>query len=83
MTVNLRHKRCGEGLEKERHHVQHARKVGTNATAECEESGEEGTGGEEQCDQGKGEHEPRQIEVLASTGKMLASGMLLKRWTIP
>lgn len=55
----LRHQCCSDGLEEERRHVQQAGKVGTNAAAEGEHTGEERTDGEEEANEDKCEHEPR------------------------
>lgn len=67
---SLRHQCCREGLEEERNHVQEAREVGADAAAECKQAGEERTGGEEESNERKGEHEACQVKVLARAGKV-------------
>lgn len=69
MIDNLRHKSGSKGLEENGNGNGEAREVGTETSAESEDTGEESNGSEEESDQVESEHEAREIVVVVGSNE--------------
>ena len=66
LIFNLRHQSSGKSLEEQSHTGSDARKVRAKTGAHGEETSEQSDDGEEEGDEVKGKHEPREVIVFVS-----------------
>jgi hypothetical protein len=71
MGGDLREQGSGQSLEEQSNGHGEAGQVATEARAQSQKTGEQGADGEEQRDQVKCEHEPREVEVHVGSNELL------------